>query len=523
MSSHHRLRRGLTVPAVLGILVALILALISSPVRAAAKPKAAPAATGFSPYSQGTPPVACDHTDAPDKGWIQIFYVYRDGANHLNQKRDTIRRFVWDEDQLFEASARRFGHGDSRRLRFVQDADCQITVTPIGVSLVAQPTLAQGKAAADKVVGDQIAKGDSSWFNRHKTIYIFDVDGIGGCGVGGGGGLGNMGGGFASLAPGCWGAEGVEHEMGHSFGLSHCNEDHTQGNDPMCRSYDPTPRCSDIMSGEFLDCPNDEFAYFNPRPAPGSVLDRNPGQNIANSPYLIKDQPAGPVDAQVVDVANSKCLASGGEGQPVVEKACGSGDVWRRTIASDGYYRLEWTSTKQCLSSTPAHPNVLITQACADGDHQQHWKMDDSPDGPAADFYAFANEARKDREGTKERIDNGGSWQYSLHFSGLVQASAPSSSTTSQPAKTVASSGKPSAAQPTTAPASGAEAAGTVTAATSPSTPGAKAAGHLAKTGSNSTLLLTLTFAGIALIGSGIVLMLRTRRQRAASSASRGH
>src|SRR5205807_2683534 len=142
-----------------------------------------------------------------------------------------------------------------------------------------------------------------------------------------------------------------------------------------------------------------------------------------------------------------------------------------------------------------------------------------------ADFYAFANEATKTREGTKERIDNGGSWQYSLHFSGPVQASAPSSSTTSQPAptKTVASSGKPSAVQPTTASASGAEAAGTVTAASSPSLPSAKAGGHLAKTGSNSTLLLALTFAGIALIGSGVVLMLRTRRQRSASSASRGH
>jgi hypothetical protein len=127
------------------------------------------------------------------------------------------------------------------------------------------------------------------------------------------------------------------------------------------------------------------------------------------------------------------------------------------------------------------------------------------------------------REGTKERIDNGGSWQYSLHFSGPVQASAPSSSTTSQPAptKTVASSGKPSAVQPTTTSASGAQVAGT--AAGSPSTTSAQAGGHLAKTGSNSTLLLTLTFAGIALVGSGIVLVLRARRHRAASPVSRGH
>jgi LPXTG-motif cell wall-anchored protein len=477
--------------------------------------------------------VACDHKDAPDKGWVQIFYVYRTGADHFDQQRDTIKRWVWDMDQLYEASARRFGQGDSRRLRFVQDADCQIAVTPIGLSdLPAQIGLGDARGHADNVVRDQIAKGDGSYFARHKTVYLFDVDGIGDCGLGGGLNTGGLGGGFAAVSAYCFGEAALEHELGHSFGLNHCNEDHTQGNDPMCRGYDATPRCDDVMSYVFLDCQKDEYSYFNPHPAPGTQLAKDPGSNLANSAYLIKDQPVPPLEAQLVDINDGKCLTSGGTGQPAVDKPCGNGNLWRRTIANDGYFTLELEGTGLCLSSTPTDTKTLMLSKCAANDDQQHWWMDDAPDGAAQDYYSLVNKATKQREAAKERIAGSGNWGYRMVIrnasaapSGTPSSASPTPHT--DPASKSAPSSRhssPASSAPTESSAANAPAAsGSPRDSGSPTTGGSVAGGKLAKTGADTTSIAWAAVAASVVLGLGITLVLRTRRRSRPSRVGRGH
>ncbi|MCQ4214152.1 RICIN domain-containing protein [Streptomyces longispororuber] len=384
--------------------VALVWTLIGLP-GWADEPAAPVRATG------ATPPVACDDEDSPDKGWFQVLYVHRAGEDHTEETRSTIRTAMWDVDQIFEASARRFGHGDSRRLRFVQTADCQVDVKSVSLEgIEANPTLGSlaGRAldAFHKDEGrDETAA--QAWSKRHRPVMFMDVSGVDGCGLGtvtSPDSRATLHGGNSWMSWGCSGVGVVSHEVVHAFGTTHCDDTDTQGNDPICRGTDKTPRCDDVLSGVVLDCAKDEFAYFDPRPAAGTRLAEHPDENIARSPFLIKDQPAPAVTARLRNQASGLCLVPG-DGDAVVQGDCDGAPAWRRTIGDEGYERFALVGSGRCLTMPSRRTYAdgdekekvpAVLRPCGAGDDRQDWWAEGSW-GPAKDHYELISRATRER------------------------------------------------------------------------------------------------------------------------------
>ncbi|MFF1870225.1 RICIN domain-containing protein [Kitasatospora herbaricolor] len=376
-SNRHRAPLTIGVPLALATLAASSWAAVGLPGWADERP-ARPAANS----APATPPIACDTTDAAGKGWYQAVYVHRAGTRPRAEATNAIRTTLWNVDQVFEASAQRFGQGDSRRPRFAQEAGCQAQVLTVEAEAGdATYKLGQVRNKARSLAEAQLkAAGgaDRDRIGRTRFIYFVDTGRATGCGVASApapGRRADLHTGWIAVNWNCLGEAALTHEMIHNFGVTHCDNDHGQGNDPICRGYDRSPRCDDIMGGVVLDCAKDEFAYFSPRPAAGSRLAQHPGENVAGSPYLIKDQPAEPVDATLVGRAGGQCLAAGGDGSSVVQQPCAPGDtqVWRRSIGADGYLTLRQLSTGKCLTMPAAGAPVLAD--CKPGDAGQEWWM----------------------------------------------------------------------------------------------------------------------------------------------------
>ncbi|GAA4983170.1 hypothetical protein GCM10025734_04960 [Kitasatospora paranensis] len=349
-----------------------------------------------------TPPVACDPSvDDTTEGRIQVIYAYEaGGADRYATALTTIRRVTWDWDQVMEASARRFGRGDSRRLRFVQTPDCQIDVARVRIPTNPKPTdtaannagaIVKAAVAALTAIKAQPA-GDTrkymvfsdapSWIPR---VTLGGVDGNR-C-TGGGSGRGTLAGGWAALPLeiGCWDEATITHEMGHSFGLTHCDQDTNggangpNGHDPMCRGWGSPAHCTELNGNYVYDCQADGYAYFNPHPAAGSELATHPDENLADSPYLITTSPAPDVTMRLVNTATGKCLdAPGGGDNVLVQHTCRNTatQYWLRHIDNQGYFTLINKATGTCAdvangSTAPGTP--LIAYTCTGGQNQQWW------------------------------------------------------------------------------------------------------------------------------------------------------
>ncbi|MFC9331760.1 RICIN domain-containing protein [Kitasatospora sp. NPDC057015] len=374
-NNRHRAPLTIGIPLALATLAATSWAAVGLPGWAEEQP----AAAGSAPTA---PPIACDTTDAADKGWYQAVYVHRAGTRPRADATDAIRTTLWNADQVFEASAQRFGQGDSRRPRFAQEAGCQARVLTVEIEGGDGPyKVGQVRTKAQPLAEAQLkAAGgaDRDRVGRTRFIYFVDTGRATGCGVASTpapGRRADLHTGWIAVNWNCLGEAALTHEMIHNFGVTHCDNDHGQGNDPICRGYDKSPRCDGIMGAVVLDCAKDEFAYFSPRPAAGSRLARHPKENVADSPYLIKDQPAGPVDAALVGRAAGQCLTAGGDGTSVVQQPCAPGDaqVWRRSIGPDGYLTLRQLGSGKCLSM-PAEGAPALAD-CKPGDAHQEWWM----------------------------------------------------------------------------------------------------------------------------------------------------
>lgn len=354
------------------------------------------AAKSPSPQASAAPvgAVACDDgKDGDGKGRFQAVYVTRSGETPRADGPASVRHILWDIDQNFEASAKRYaGYDASARPRFVQDENCRPKVMHVEVDgLGEKHAMSDAREAARKEVE---AKTGAKWWDTHRTLYFYDTGKPDGCGTGGmpnpdqrSSGSGDR---WAEVSWDCAGEGAMTHEMVHSFGVSHCDEDKSQGNDPICRGYDSTPRCAGPRSGSVLDCGRDEFTYFDPRPAKGSRLATHPKENVYNSPYLMKDRPARPVAARIVAQGGEKCLAVGKDGRSVVSSACGGqGQEWTRSIGGRGFFVFK--NGGKCLTRTAEGPELA---ACSAGSPRQHW-WPSSSQGDSKTGYQFVNGSAK--------------------------------------------------------------------------------------------------------------------------------
>ncbi|MET9399036.1 RICIN domain-containing protein [Kitasatospora sp. NPDC002965] len=375
--NRHRAPLAIGVPLALATLAAASWATVGLPGWADEQPDRSAARS-----APATPPVACDTADAAGKGWYQAVYVHRAGTRPRADAVSAIRTTLWNVDQVFEASAQRFGQGDSRRPRFAQEAGCQAQVLTVGVdgddrSYKVGQVRTKARALAEARL-KEAGGSDRARVGRTRFVYFVDTGQATGCGVASAPAAkrrADLHTGWIAVNWQCLGEAALTHEMIHNFGVTHCDNDHDQGSDPICRGYDKSPRCDDIMGTVVLDCAKDEFAYFSPRPADGSRLARHPEENVANSPYLIKDQPAGPLDATLVGRADGECLTAGGDGTSLVQQPCAPGDsqTWRRAVGPNGYLTLRHLRSGRCLTMPSEGAPVLAD--CKPGDARQEWWM----------------------------------------------------------------------------------------------------------------------------------------------------
>ncbi|MFG2976881.1 RICIN domain-containing protein [Streptomyces sp. NPDC048331] len=337
-------------------------------------------------------PVACDSQDSPDKGWYQAVYVHKAERPARPEAVRHIRQVLWNIDQIFEASARRFGQKDSRRPRFLQDASCQAEVMTLSLPGLpaSAPNFAESHKAADAVIaqkGAELEGPERDRFDRTRILYFFDTD-VRLCGVASEpkpASRADLHTGTAAVNWPCAGELAMSHEMTHLFGVSHCDKRLDQGRDPMCRTQDTTPRCDDILAIAVLDCTKDEFTYFSPRPKPGSALAQRPNENVANSPYLITDNPAPAVDIHLIGTRTGECLGMSTDQTAVHQKCDDSASVWRRAIDDEGFLTLQHAASGKCLAapakSLQATQTTVRLEACARAPRQQ-WAMRSSDSAP---------------------------------------------------------------------------------------------------------------------------------------------
>ncbi|GAA3223800.1 ricin-type beta-trefoil lectin domain protein [Actinocorallia longicatena] len=321
------------------------------------------------------PKAACDAGDTPGEGWVLAVYVFQPGKDRYAGSVGAIRRTLWETDQTYDASARRFG--TSRRIRYVQDGGC--------VPVVAKVAFAEGRNRAE--IGDEFRKRLPSQpaavrkimkTGRVKLLFFVGDNEITDQCTGGGADAGLSTGGVI-LPLWCWSEAGLTHEFGHGMGLSHCDQDGAggpNGSDPMCRNWGGRKSCtSDAAANYLLDsCRSDAFRYFEvTKPKGRKALPRN--RNVAFSPYLIRNRPSRPVNFRLRLAGTGACVDGAGA---VVLRPCRRRTVqtWQRKIDGHGYLTLRNLGTGRCLEmrTTPAAKAArVVTAACVPGRASQQW------------------------------------------------------------------------------------------------------------------------------------------------------
>ncbi|GAB2845804.1 RICIN domain-containing protein [Lentzea nigeriaca] len=357
-----------------GLSVALAV-LFTGPVAVSPTGAAASQPTNTVNQAKG-PQFACDNKDADDKGWVLPIYVHFPGDDQYDAEVGLVRRALWQTDQTFDMSAQRFGV--SRRLRIAQDDQCQ--------PIVGKISFAKGRdrgemhaALADSLASQPQKVRELFATKRVKTLFFARSDEITSQCTGGGANSG-LAGGNIIMSRWCWGEAGLTHEMIHTFGLNHCNNDGENGSDPVCRGYGK-PECNtDAASQYHLDaCRTDKFRYFEPTKESQPSPDPLPkDRNVAFSPYLITDQPSPALDFRLKSVPTEEGLCLDGGDQKVVMRKCSGSQaqVWRRTIDGAGYLTVRNVGTDKCLAMSSApeeHTTAAETAPCKAGEASQQW------------------------------------------------------------------------------------------------------------------------------------------------------
>jgi hypothetical protein len=247
------------------------------------------------PRTAAVPGVACIGDGTSGKR-VQVMYVRAsDQPDRYAAYVASIRSWVADTDTIFNASAA----GGYRRIRFVTDAGCNLSV----LNVVLSPT---GDDTFTNTTDELAAMG----YNLPSRKYLLFVDANVYCGIGsiwsddvsGAGNANNTTTSYARADAGCWGGDVPAHELTHNLGGVQLSAPHSSGGyhctdewDRMC--YSDTPNfpamvilCADTSHDLRLDCNHDD--YFSTNPGVGNYLATH--WNTANSDWLITSPPPPP-------------------------------------------------------------------------------------------------------------------------------------------------------------------------------------------------------------------------------------
>ena len=248
---------------------------------------------------------------------VQVLYVRAsDRPDRYNQYLTSFRQWANDADQIYYESA--VETGGTRRIRFVHDTNCVITVNNVVVS-----------AAADDDFSATITAVQAQGYNLTNRKYMMFVDNNVYCGIGGirnddspqQSNTNNFGPSYGRSDNGCWNGYTIAHELMHNLGgvqrsapnstnlqnpthpnTWHCSDEY----DIMC--YDDAPgvqtfiRCPNSAQEYRLDCNHNDYYHTNP-PA-GSYLATR--WNSANNQFLIQGVvPPDPDDGRTLSAGQS--------------------------------------------------------------------------------------------------------------------------------------------------------------------------------------------------------------------------
>lgn len=259
-----------------------------------AQPAPAPAS------AQSVATIACEG-DGTSGNRTQVGYARPSNSpngDRYNTYLGTFRQLSASVDTIYDASAAETG--GSRRIRFVTDASCDLSVLNVVLS-------ANGASPFDKTISELQAQG----YNRADRKYLVFMDASVLCGIStfygddrpGSENYNNRGvAGYARIDTGCWEANAVAHEHMHTLGGvqnsapnasggRHCVDEY----DVMC--YSDTPNyptmrqlCPNSTANDRFDCGKND--YFNTNPAAGSYLATH--WNTTNNDFLIKSSTPNP-------------------------------------------------------------------------------------------------------------------------------------------------------------------------------------------------------------------------------------
>jgi hypothetical protein len=294
--------------------------------------------------SAAAPGVICSG-DGVSGNRTQVLYVRSsDVPDRLQAVLPTLRVEVAEADQIYSDSAVETGGEAGHRIRFVHDAGCQATVTPVVIS----PT-------GDDTFDNTISEIQQLGYNRTDRKYLMFVDANMLCGIAtidsddspSAGNRNNVGPDYARNDAGCWDGWVLAHEHMHNLGGVQLTAPNTSGGfhcvdeyDVMC--YSDTPNyppmrivCSDpTLDTTRFDCTDED--YYNANPPPGSYLDTH--WNTYDNGFLLGPGGPPPCPDQALepdDVVAQARLVAPPSTQPRAYCAAGDHD-WVRVQATTG-------------------------------------------------------------------------------------------------------------------------------------------------------------------------------------------
>jgi len=238
--------------------------------------------------------IAC-YGDGSSGKRVQVMYVRAsDQPDRFAQYLPSIQSWAAGMDAIYNASASETG--GYRRVRFVTDAGCDLSV----LDVVLSPT---GDDSFSNTTSELSALG----YNLPNRKYLMFVDANVYCGIGsmwlddqpGSNNTSNTNVGYARVDAGCWSSDVAAHELMHNLGGVQYSAPNSSGGghctdewDRMCYSDSPNfpamrTLCPDTNHDLRFDCNHDD--YFSTAPPVGSYLASH--WNTANSAWLLPGPP----------------------------------------------------------------------------------------------------------------------------------------------------------------------------------------------------------------------------------------